>query len=66
MELSVEELEQFLEENCISAQVACNFFLNEISGQQFLLLTELEIKELAPKISDRIKLRELIKKVGHS
>ena len=40
------------------------FFVNDISGDLFLLLNESEIKELAPKISDRIKLRVLIKKVG--
>ena len=61
--LSMEELETFLEEQCISAQVTNQFSSNEISGEQFLLLTELEIKELAPKIGDRVKLRELIKKV---
>ena len=35
---------------------------DEIIGEGLLLLSEMEIKELAPKIGDRIKLRKLINK----
>ncbi len=59
-----DKLQDFLEEKGICEQIAHDFFVNDISGDLFLLLNKSEIKELAPKLSDRIKLRELIKKVG--
>ena len=35
---------------------------NEVIGESLLLLTELEIKELAPRIGEHVKLRQLIHK----
>lgn len=60
--LSTIELTEFLLENRISEDVADTFTKNEVTGECFLLLTEMEIKELAPRIGDRVKLRQLITK----
>ena len=55
--LSSVELCKLLEEHRIAWML-----YNEVTGECFLLLTEQEIKELAPKIGDRVKLRQLISK----
>ena len=59
--LSSIELGKLLEEHRI-AEVVDAILDNEVTGECFLLLTEQEIKELAPKIGDRVKLRQLISK----
>ena len=38
------------------------FIENEVMGESILLLTEMEIKELAPRIGERVKLRQLVNK----
>ena len=60
--LSCIELSDFLLKNGISRSVVDNFTTNEVTGECFILLTEMEIKELAPRIGDRVKLRQLITK----
>ncbi len=59
--LSSLQLANFLSEQGISQSVADAFLENEVTGKAFLALTELEVKELASKIGERVKLRELIK-----
>ena len=56
------ELYDFLLQNGLPEDVSREFVNNEITGEGLLLLSEMEIKELAPKIGDRIKLRKLINK----
>ena len=60
--LSSVELGKLLEEHRIAEEVVDAILDNEVTGECFLLLTEQEIKELAPKIGDRVKLRQLISK----
>ena len=60
--LSCIELSDSLLKNGISRSVVDNFTTNEVTGECFILLTEMEIKELAPRIGDRVKLRQLITK----
>ncbi len=38
---------------------------NDISGELLVELTEAEIKEIAPKIGDRVRLRKLISQFPH-
>ncbi len=54
------ELASFLEDNGVSEEVVEAFLENDIEGNQFLSLSELEVKELAPKIGHRVKLRQII------
>ncbi len=49
-------------DNEISESVIDNFVINEVTGECCIQLTEMEMKELAPKIGDRVKLRQLITK----
>ena len=60
--LREEELENFLQENGCSETMINAVRENNLRGSDLLLLTEAEVKELAPKLGDRAKLRELIKK----
>ena len=57
--LSCVELGRLLEEKGLS-EVAEAFIDNDVNGECLVELTELEVKELAPKIGDRVKLRRLI------
>ena len=52
---NVEELFDYLEDKCISDEVKTKIKDNELSGKEILSLNEGEIKELAPKIGDRVK-----------
>ncbi len=56
------ELADFMLDNGISESVIDNFVTNEVTGECCIQLTEMEMKELAPKIGDRVKLRQLITK----
>ncbi len=60
--LSCTELANFMLDNGISESVIDNFVTNEVTGECCIQLTEMEMKELAPKIGDRVKLRQLITK----
>ncbi len=60
--LSCTELVDFMLDNGISESVIDNFVTNEVTGECCIQLTEMEMKELAPKIGDRVKLRQLITK----
>ncbi len=60
--LSCTELVDFMLGNGISESVIDNFVTNEVTGECCIQLTEMEMKELAPKIGDRVKLRQLITK----
>lgn len=51
------QLKQFLLDEGFSEQVSNNFQENEIDGALFCEMTEEHMKEVAPKISDRIKLK---------
>ena len=63
-EYSCTELSDYLLDEGICQSVAEAFFDNNITGKAFLALTELEVKELAPKIGERVKLREILSKVS--
>jgi len=58
-QLSCADLKKFLQSHGLH-EVATAIVDNEVSGLYLAELTELEIKELAPKIGDRVKLRRLI------
>ncbi len=60
--LSCTELADFMLDNGISESVIDTFVTNEVTGECCIQLTEMEMKELAPKIGDRVKLRQLITK----
>ncbi len=60
--LSCTELADFMLDNGISESVIDNFVTNKVTGECCIQLTEMEMKELAPKIGDRVKLRQLITK----
>lgn len=60
--LSCFELTEFMRDNGIPESVVGNFASNEVTGECCLQLTEMEMKELAPKIGDRVKLRQLLTK----
>ena len=47
------ELVDFMLENGIPESVVDNFVNNKVTGECCLQLTEMEMKELAPKIADR-------------
>ena len=57
--LSCTELGHLLDEKGLCG-VADAVVDNDISGELLVELTEAEIKEIAPKIGDRVKLRKLI------
>ena len=61
-QLTVSDLFDFLEDSGISAQITNAILENDVGGKELLCLSEEEIKELAPKIGDRVKLRSLISK----
>ena len=56
------ELGRFLTNSCIGKEVVDTFIENDVMGESLLLLTELEIKELASRIGEHVKLRQLIHK----
>ena len=56
------ELGRFLTNKGIQEEVVDALIENEVTGESFLLLTEQEIKEIAPRIGERVKLRQLINK----
>lgn len=58
--LSSLELCEFLSEKNIADDVVDAIMDNELTGEHLLLLTEMEMKELAPKIGDRVKLRQIV------
>ena len=58
--LTCEELAEFFADNGISLDVVRAIEANEITGEGFLSLSELEVKEIAPKIMERVKLRKLV------
>ncbi len=57
-----DELTKFMRNNGIPESVVGNFASNEVTGECCLQLTGMEMRELAPKIGDRVKLRQLITK----
>ena len=60
--LSVQDLSDLVLESGITVEVADNILEHCINGEMFLSMTEEEIKEVAPKISDRISLKKLQRK----
>ncbi len=56
---SCEHLKEFLQRRGLY-EVATAVLDNEVTGQCLLECTALEMKELAPKIGDRVKLRRII------
>ena len=57
----VAQVQAFLLERDIPGDVVDNFFRNQICGQAFLNLAEDDLKELAPLIGIRTKLRRVIR-----
>ena len=55
------QVKEYLLEKEIPEDVADNFFNNMICGQAFLKLNEDDVKELAPLIGIRTKIRGIIK-----
>ena len=56
------ELREYLLD-CGCSEGVCNLVAaNELTGQQLLQLTPEEIKEIAPKLEDRVQLRRLLDK----
>lgn len=60
---TVSEVKEHLLERGIPETVAEDFSKNMICGQAFFNLTEDDLKELAPMIGVRTKLREMMGKV---
>lgn len=57
--LSPEGLVQFLSSKNLGSGVVDNFKENGISGEAFLLMDEDHLKEVAPRLLDRIYLKEI-------
>ena len=60
-ELTVNEFEEFLEDEGLSDEVVENFRRNRVTGAAFLQLTEDDLRELIPLIGQRTVVRELLK-----
>lgn len=62
--LNLEDFGDFLLEKGIHEEVASLFISNRIIGSAFLRLSEDDIKELTPRIGNRILVKELLKEVS--
>lgn len=62
--LNLEDFGDFLLEKGIHEEVASLFISNRITGSAFLRLSEDDIKELTPRIGNRILVKELLKEVS--
>ena len=62
--LNLEDFGDFLLEKGIHEEVASLFISNRITGSAFLRLSEDDIKELTPRIGNRILVKELRKEVS--
>ena len=60
-DFTVDELEEYLEAKGIGEDIVRNFGRNWISGVALLRLTEDNLRELVPLISERTSVRELLK-----
>ena len=56
-----QQLADYLRREGMRMEVAKSFEDNLIDGEAFVSMTEEDLKELVPVISDRIKMRKLIK-----
>lgn len=59
IQLDVDALVDVLEAKGVPLEVAQNFRNHEINGEAFLMMTDDHLKEVAPKIGDRITLQKL-------
>ena len=57
--LSVDELHDFLAEKLISSDVLASMENNGVTGAVFLELTDDDLKEMAPRMADRVALRRI-------
>jgi len=60
--LDYEGFAHFLETEGLHEDVVSAFFDNRICGQNFLALTEDDLKELVPIIGDRVHVREILQR----
>ena len=64
--LTIEDVCKILVEQSVSEQIVQSFRSNGISGEIFESLTEENIKEVVPKIVDRVKVRNIEEKCRQS
>ncbi len=61
VDLSVDDIGEYLRESGIDDDVAATFEQNRISGAAFIQLTEEDLKELVPVLGVRVQVRQLLK-----
>lgn len=59
-DLSVDDLAEFLLSKQLSVDIVYSFKEHGIDGQTFLMLTEDHLKEIAPRIADRVNLKTIV------
>ena len=59
--VDVEEFCDYLKEKGFDDDVVEHFWCNAVSLTTFLLLEEVDLKELVPMIGNRVKIRELLR-----
>ena len=59
-DLSSDELSLFLSSKGIPQKVLDNFQSHSIDGETFISMSDEQLKEVAEKISDRVKLKKII------
>jgi len=62
-EMTPEELGYFLQECGLQDDIASAVVQHNISGAAFIELTEDDLKELIPRIGDRIAIRRVVKRI---
>lgn len=62
-ELTVQEVEDYLEGKGVGDDVIANFRRNRVTGAAFLRLTEEDLRELVPLIGERTDVREILKRI---
>ena len=60
---SIDEVENFLLDEGIPAEVTETFASNEIDGAAFIQLTESDLQELCPIVGKRTKIRAILERV---
>lgn len=56
----IDSMKSFLASKGVCEEVIDNFYVNKVSGEAFLKLTEEDLKELVPLIGTRTKIRSIL------